>query len=437
MPTVGLYTLGCKVSQYETEAIAEAFAKAGYSVLPYESVCDVYVINTCTVTAESDRKSRQIIRRAKKTNPDAVVCVTGCYAQTSPDEVAEIAGVDIVTGTADKLSLVARATARLAARGAGEEPVEVAVGCLDGAAFESMTVTHAPRTRIYVKIEDGCECRCTYCAIPGARGNVRSKPREDVIREVEALAASGTREVVLTGIETASYGADFGDGYRLIDLVEELDRRGSITRIRFGSLTPELMTQNFVDRISALSAPVPHFHLSMQSGSDGVLRRMKRRYNRTQALEALARTRAAMPRVQFTTDLMVGFPGETEEEFEETLDFVRRARFLAAHVFAYSRRKNTPAATFPDQVPEDVKHERSAKLIALCREIGEEILSGIVVAGEPLSVIFETRDGDFFVGHSDTFTEVRVKTGKELHGELHKVRPLSHGDGVICGELTD
>ena len=437
MPTVGLYTLGCKVSQYETEAIAEAFAKAGYSVLPYESACDVYVINTCTVTAESDRKSRQIIRRAKKTNPDAVVCVTGCYAQSSPDEVAGMPDVDIVTGTADKLSLVSRATARLAARATGKRPVEIAVGCLDGAAFESMTVTHAPRTRIYVKIEDGCECRCTYCAIPGARGNVRSKPREDVIREVEALAAAGTREVVLTGIETASYGADFDDGYRLIDLVEELDRRGSVTRIRFGSLTPELMTQDFVDRISVLSAPVPHFHLSMQSGSDGVLRRMKRRYNRTQALAALARVRAAMPRVQFTTDLMVGFPGESEEEFEETLDFVRRARFLAAHVFAYSRRKNTPAATFPDQVPEDVKHERSAKLIALCREIGEEILSGIVAAGEPLSVIFETRDGDFFVGHSDTFTEVRVKIGRELHGELHNVRPVSHGDGVIFGELAD
>ena len=436
MPTVGLYTLGCKVSQYETEAIAEAFAKAGFTVLPYESVCDVYVINTCTVTAESDRKSRQIIRRAKKTNPDAVVCVTGCYAQTSPDEVAAVEGVDIVTGTADKLSLVTRAAACLAAC-AGGESTEIAVGSLAGAPFEKMTVTHAPRTRIYVKIEDGCECRCTYCAIPGARGDVRSKLPADVIAEVEALSAAGTREVVLTGIETASYGADFHDGYRLIDLVEELDGRGSVDRIRFGSLTPELMSEDFVSRMARLSSPVPHFHLSMQSGSDGVLRRMKRRYNRTQALAALARTRAAMPRVQFTTDLMVGFPGETEEEFSETLDFVQKARFLAVHVFAYSRRKNTPAATFPGQVPESVKHERSARLIALCREIGEEILSEIVSSGETLPVVFETRDGAFFTGHSDTFIEVRVPSVRDLHGELHTVRPTSHGDGILYGEIAD
>lgn len=434
MPTVGLYTLGCKVSQYETEAIAEAFAKAGFEVLSYESRCDVYVINTCTVTAESDRKSRQIIRRARKANPDAVVCVTGCYAQTSPDEVAAVEGVDIVIGTADKLSLVARAKARLDAK---TEAAEVSVSPLDGVPFENMCITGAPRTRVYVKIEDGCECRCTYCAIPNARGNVRSKRPEDVIAEVEALAKSGTREVVLTGIETASYGADFENGYRLIDLVEELDRRGSVGRIRFGSLTPELMTEDFVRRIARLSSPVPHFHLSMQSGSDGVLRRMKRRYNRTQALASLERTRAAMPRVHFTTDLMVGFPGESEEEFLETLDFVRRARFLSAHVFAYSRRKNTPAATYPDQVPEKVKHERSARLIALCREIGEELLSETVRAGEPLPVIFETREGDFFTGHSDTFTEVRVRTDRDLHGELRNVRPISHKNGILYGELID
>lgn len=434
MPTVGLYTLGCKVSQYETEAIAEAFAKEGFTVLPYESPCDVYVINTCTVTAESDRKSRQMIRRAKKANPDAVVCVTGCYAQTSPDEVAAVEGVDIVVGTADKLSLVARAKARLATRWEDASP-EVAVACLDGVPFEEMCITGAPRTRVYVKIEDGCECHCTYCAIPGARGKVRSKRPEDVIAEVEALAARGTREVVLTGIETASYGADFQDGYRLIDLVEELDRRGSVERIRFGSLTPEVMTEDFVRRIARLSSPVPHFHLSMQSGSDGVLRRMKRRYNRAQALAAMERVRVAMPRVHFTTDLMVGFPGESEEEFEETLDFARRARFLAAHVFAYSGRKNTPAATYPHQVPEAVKHERSARLIALCREIGEELLSETVQAGESLPVVFETRTGDFFTGHSDTFTEVRVRTEESLHGALRRVRPLSHKNGILYGEL--
>lgn len=434
MPTVGLYTLGCKVSQYETEAIAEAFERDGFTVLPYESVCDVYVINTCTVTAESDRKSRQVIRRARHRNPRAVLCVAGCYAQTSPDEVAAIEGVDVVVGTADKLSLVRRAKEKLAA---GKGKPDVFVSRLDGTVFEPMRITHAPRTRVYVKIEDGCECRCTYCAIPGARGEVRSKPPEAVIAEVEALSAAGTREIVLTGIETASYGADLADGYRLIDLVEALDRRGSVSRIRFGSLTPELMREDFVDRLARLSSPVPHFHLSVQSGSDGVLRRMKRRYSRTQALEAIARVRRAMPRVQFTADLMVGFPGETEEEFEETLDFVRRARFLHAHVFAYSPRKNTPAADFEGQIPEAVKRDRSARLIALCGRIGEEILDGIVAAQEPLPVLFETREGTDFVGHSDTFVEVRVKTGNDLHGMIVNLRPVRRIESTIYGEIIE
>ena len=439
MRTVGFYTLGCKVSQYETEAVAEAFVMAGYEVRPYESVCDAYVINTCTVTAESDRKCRQMIRRAIKTAPHAVVAVMGCYAQTSPREIAAIHGVDIVLGTQDKLSVVDCVTRRLQEQAdtEGHEPF-VSVGSLEGAAFEPMCVHSAPRTRAYVKIEDGCECRCAYCAIPAARGPVRSKAPEDVIREVEGLSARGSREIVLTGIETASYGVDFDTPYRLIDLLEELSHRGSCERIRLGSLTPELMREDFVSRIAALPQVAPHFHLSMQSGCDAVLRGMRRRYNTTMAKEALSRLRRVMPRVQFTTDLMVGFPGESEEDFLETLDFVRECRFLDVHVFAYSRRRGTPADTFDGQIPEGVKRERSARLIALKNEIREEILGELVERADMLSVIMETRTEDGYTAHSDTFVEVRVLTDvSDLVGEIRMVRPLRHADGILYATLAD
>ena len=432
MNTVGLYTLGCKVSQYETEAIAEAFEKEGFRVVPFEEAADVYVINTCTVTAESDRKCRQVIRRATGKRPRAVVMVVGCYAQTSSEEILKIDGVSYVSGTDGKLRLP-----RMARRLLSEEsrmPL-CETTSLEGAAFEPMCITRAPRTRAYVKIEDGCECRCTYCAIPGARGNVRSKSPDDVLAEVEGLVRGGTREVVLTGIETASYGADL-DGFRLIDLLEMLCEKSAVERIRLGSLTPEMMKEETVSRLGRLEKLVPHFHLSMQSGSDIVLRGMKRRYNTRMAREALARLRAAIPRVQFTTDIMVGFPGETEEAFAETYRFCEEARFLDMHVFAYSKRKNTPAALMAGQVDEAVKRERSAALIALRTHMREEILSSLAAKGESLSVLFETEEDGFYTGHSDAFVPVRVKTKEDLHGLLRRVRPIDVEDGILYGELT-
>ena len=371
-------TLGCKVSQYESSCIAEAFCKRGYELCSFDAMCDLYVINTCTVTAESDRKSRQMIRRAIKKNPNAIVAVCGCYSQVAAEEVAAIEGVGIVIGTKDKLALVELVEEAERRRALGDDSPLIRVDTLDGAEFERMCITRAPRTRAYVKIEDGCECRCTYCAIPGARGPVRSKAPEEVIAEVEGLYRSGTREVVLTGIETASYGVDFKNGYRLGDLLAELDARGSAQRIRLGSLTPELMSESFVEKIKALDILVPHFHLSMQSGSDGVLRRMKRRYNIQMAKDALARLRRAIDGVEFTTDLMVGFPGESEEEFEETLAFVKEARFLDIHVFAYSRRPGTPAECYDGQIDEQTKHERSRRLITLKNEIRDEILDALL-----------------------------------------------------------
>ncbi len=431
MNTVGLYTLGCKVSQYETEAITEAFEKEGFRVVPFEDGADVYVINTCTVTAESDRKCRQVIRRAIGKSPDALVMVVGCYAQTSSEDIMRIKGVSYVSGTDGKLRLPEKAKQLLNERSTA--PL-CETSSLDGASFEPMRITRAPRTRAYVKIEDGCECRCTYCAIPGARGNVRSKSPADVLSEVEGLASGGTREVVLTGIETASYGADL-DGFRLIDLLEMLDEKSSVERIRLGSLTPEMMKAETVERLGRLSKLVPHFHLSMQSGSDTVLRGMKRRYNVRMAKEALSRLRAAIPRVQFTTDIMVGFPGETDEAFAETYAFCEEARFLDMHVFAYSRRKNTPAALMDGQVEESVKRERSTALIALRNKMRGEVMASLVEDGHPLSVVFETEEDGYYTGHSDEFVPVRVEAGAALHGLLKRVSPLAVHEGIVYGKL--
>lgn len=431
MPTVGLYTLGCKVSQYETEAIGEAFERRGYTVRSFEERNDVYVINTCTVTAESDRKSRQIIRRAVRTNPGAVVLVTGCYSQRAPQEVAALPGVSAVIGTQDKLSLVDRAEAL---RAGGDCPRwEVAdVGQAD---FEPMCITRAPRTRAYVKIEDGCECRCTYCAISGARGRVRSKAPGDVIAEVEALARAGTREVVLTGIETGSYGVDFDAPYRLADLLVELDARASCERIRLGSLAPELIGAEFVSRVRSLTHLAPHFHLSMQSGSDAVLQRMRRRYSRARALENVARLREAIPGVTFTTDLMVGFPGESEEDFQATLSLVDEVRFLSCHVFAYSRRAGTPAADYPDQIPEGVKRERSERLIRHAQRVRDALLQEVVERGAPLSALFETEQDGVWSAHAPSFIELAVPSIEPLHGQVREVIPVSHRDGIVTARL--
>ena len=432
MRSVGLYTLGCKVSQYETEAIGEAFEKRGFKVMPFDTRCDAYVINTCTVTAESDRKSRQIIRRAISKNPEAVVAVVGCYSQRAPQDILGIDGVDIVIGTDKKLDVVGRVEFLL------DNPVKQQcsyVGSLDNVAFEPMTITKAPRTRAYVKIEDGCESKCTYCAISPARGRVRSKLPSDVINEVEALYKNGTREIVLTGIETGSYGKDFDFDYGLADLIVELDRRGSCERIRLGSLAPELIGKSFVDKVKSVKIFAPHFHLSIQSGSDNVLRGMKRRYSRKMALDNIEYIKKNIPNSYFTTDLMVGFPGESEEDFLDTVSFVKEVGFIDAHVFAYSKRAGTPAATYDGQIPENVKRERSARLISVKNEVREAILDGIVKSGETLSVILETYDGEFYTAHSEGFAEVKVMADSGLSGEMITVMPISHENGIIFAKL--
>ena len=432
MRSVGLYTLGCKVSQYETEAIGEAFEARGFRVLPFGERCDAYVINTCTVTAESDRKSRQIVRRALKANLDAVVAVIGCYSQRAPKELLKIDGVKVVIGTDKKLDVVERVEFYL------NNPTEKAasyVTDLENVGFEPMCITKAPRTRAYVKIEDGCESKCTYCAISPARGRVRSKLPSDVIAEVEGLYRSGTREIVLTGIETGSYGKDFDFDYDLADLIVELEKRGSCERIRLGSLAPELIGKSFVDKVKGCKILAPHFHLSIQSGSDAVLRGMKRRYSRAMALNNIRYIKENIEGAQFTTDLMVGFPGETEEDFLDTVSFAREAGFIDAHVFAYSRREGTPAASYDGQIPEDVKKERSRRLIEAKNAVRDAVLETIVGEGRALSVVLETYSDGRYSAHSEGFAEVSVEAPAGLQGDMVDIIPVSHKDGVIIGKL--
>ncbi len=426
-PTAGIYTLGCKVNQYESEAIAERLCESGFLVLPPREICDVYIINTCTVTAESDRKARQFIRRAIHQNPSAYILVTGCFSQIAPKTVAAIPGVDYVCGNAEKQSVVQAALDLIQKGNKNASPI-LQNAAPDAFGFEAMCIRRFDRTRAYLKIEDGCESRCAYCIIPTARGKIRSKKPEDVVAEVSALVAGGCREVVLTGIETASWGKDL-NGWTLADLLERVDAIPGIGRVRLGSLDPGLIRPAFVERIAKLRSLTPHFHLSVQSGSSSVLARMKRKYNAQMALDGMELLRHAIPEVQFTTDIIVGFPQESEEEFAQTLDFVRKARFLMIHIFPYSRRKGTLADTMPGQVSEAIKHEREKRLLQLQTEIRRSILDEMI--GKDVEVLFETNENGTWTGHSPDFLEVVCQSAEPLHGEIRTVQ-INGNDGERC-----
>lgn len=429
-PAFSILTLGCKVNQYESEAILEALTEAGFRYCPSDCACDLYIINTCTVTAESDRKARQLIRRLIAGNPAAFILVTGCSAQSRTARIASIPGVDAIVGNREKLRIVEIAR-RLMADGVKRNTPIIEVPTLEGAAFESMSIARFGRTRAYVKIEDGCESHCAYCAIPAARGPIRSKPLTDILTEVTALTLGGCREIVLTGIETGAWGRDLGD-MRLQNLLCEIDRIPNIGRIRLGSLDPTVMTPDFVEKIAGLKSLAPHFHLSMQSGCSATLARMRRKYNAGQAEAAMARVRAALPQVQFTTDMIVGFPGETEEEFAESADFARRAEFLHIHVFPYSKREGTPAAVMKNPVPDAVKHERVATLSRISRESCAAILDRVLACPDAtLTVLPETAEEGGFTGHTPDFLEVRVETDCPRPKTEISVRPVRREDEVL------
>lgn len=427
--TVGILTLGCKVNQYESEAISEALESRGFEIRSSSEKCDAYVINTCTVTAESDRKARQMIRRVMSKDQNAYILVTGCYSQISPDEVASIRGVDYICGNSNKMSIVYK-LCELIENGKKEAP-EICVPSISNAPFECMSIKKFERTRAYVKIEDGCESKCTYCTIPSARGPIRSKPFENVINEVRELVAGGCYEVVLTGIETGSYGDDLEDGKDLASLLCEIDKIKGIGRVRLGSLDPTVIKPDFVEKIKELKSLAPHFHLSLQSGSDRVLAQMKRKYNSEQAMRSIQRLRDAIPNAKFTTDIIVGFPGESAEDFQASCDFARRAEFLMIHAFPYSKRRGTPAAEMKNQLSEEVKKERVRVLTEIGKEIRRGILDKKVSNDAVVDVLFETYTDGYVYGHTADFLEVKVKNDVKMHSMLAQVKLVSH-DGNIC-----
>lgn len=431
--TVSILTLGCRVNQYESDAIGEQLVRMGFTVLPAGEKADIAIINTCTVTAESDRKSRQMIRRAA--GMGSAVVVAGCFSQVSGAQAAEIPGVAYVCGNGEKSGIpeVVKALAE------GRSVEKLAVTDVQAAAYDSLSRHIPKRFRSFIKIEDGCENRCAYCIIPAARGKVRSRDRESILREICALTAAGSPEIILTGIETASYGMDLhGDGRQrygmaLADLLTDADVLPGVERISLGSLEPTVMSQEFVARLAALHHLLPHFHLSIQSGSSSVLARMRRRYNAKQALEAIRRLREAIPGVTFSADVIVGFPGETEEEAEETLAFIKEARFLHLHLFPYSIRTGTEAAAMPDQIPEPVKKERLKRMEDVQAALRLEMLEDYVEAHrtEPVYVLVEQQKNGIANGHTEHYVETDIPTEEDLNGKIVPVL-LDGTDGIIC-----
>ncbi len=437
-PTAAVITLGCKVNQYESEVIAERLKQEGFRIVSAGEHADVTIVNTCTVTAESDRKGCQMIRRA--VSGGSAVLVTGCMAQTQPERVAAIPGVRYVCGSRNKLSCVDMAQKLIGETVTDDTVLSPVVAVYDTACMkpEPMSLSHSgmERTRAYIKIEDGCENRCTYCAIPRARGDVASKPSADVIAEVGVLLANGYHEIVLTGIEIASYGKDSPENRTLIDLLEALERAypDADVRYRLGSLEPTYMKPDVVHRMASLPHLAHHFHLSLQSGADHVLREMKRKYNMDTVRRILADIRAAMPDVMFTTDIMAGFPGETEEDHAETMAFAKEAQLLHIHVFPYSRRKNTPADTYPNQLPNEEKNRRANELIALQRDIEASVYRRAGDAGGEVLFLAETEEDGVTVGHTANFMEVRVITPEKPVRCLRRVRITGAKETYLTAE---
>ena len=425
---IALYTLGCKVNQYETQAMEQELTTQGHELVAFEEPADAYIINTCSVTAVSDKKSRQMIRRAKKMNPHAIVAACGCYAQTHTDEVAAL-GIDLVGGTGQRMEFLRQLLAA-----AEEKRQRVLVDdALHRHEFEVLPAGgQMSRTRAMLKVEDGCRNFCSYCISPFARGPVRSLPVAEAVRQTEQLAAEGYREVVLTGIEISSWGQDLSGEQSLVDLLEAVSEAAGDMRLRLGSLEPRTITEDFCRRASRLKNLCPHFHLSLQSGCDETLRRMNRRYDTARYLESVALLRAYFSGVAVTTDLITGFPGETEEEFEKTLAFLRRCAFAQIHVFPYSIRPGTRAAAM-EQVPKSVKEARAARAGQVAAELHEKYLRSCV--GQIFPVLFEQAGEDgCFVGHAPNYMEVAA-AGENLHNCLRSVRITGVDGSVLKGEI--
>ena len=411
------YTLGCKVNQYETQAMQQMLLSHGHTLGEFDEPCDGYIVNSCTVTAVSDKKTRNAIRRAQKLNPDAAVGVCGCYAQSAPDEVRAL-GVDVMVGTADREAFVLQMEQAAPDKKNHAHWEKVAQSNLPRE-FEQLPAGGlAARTRALLKIEDGCNNFCTYCIIPYARGPVRSLPMERAVEQARGLAAEGYREIVVTGIEIASWGWDFRAGSRLPALVRALCGAVPELRIRLGSLEPRIVDEDFCRTLSCLKNLCPQFHLSMQSGCDTVLKRMRRKYDTARYLQSAQLLKEAFPDCALTTDMIVGFPGETEEEFQQSLEFLPRCGFAHMHIFPYSRREGTPAAAMPDQVPKQVKAERAAGAAAAAEEL--RLRYNTAMLGTVAEVLFEQTEDGLFTGHAPNGVKVYAE-GEALRNELRRV----------------
>ncbi len=428
MKKAALHNLGCKVNAYETEAMQHLLEEAGYEIVPFTQKADVYVINTCSVTNMADRKSRQMLHKAKKNNPDSIVVAAGCYVQTSEKEVLNDLSVDIVIGNDRKHDLV-RLLEEYSLDSVNDTVDDINDGKHD---FEELFIDQTKEhTRAFIKVQDGCNQFCSYCIIPYARGRVRSRRFENVIAEVERLAANGFKEVVLTGIHLSSYGVDFEEATGLLELIQAVNAVKGIERIRLGSLEPKIVTEYFASELSKLDKICPHFHLSLQSGCDATLKRMNRKYTTKEYERGCELLRKYFVHPTITTDVIVGFPGETEEEFEQTKAYLEHIHFYEMHIFKYSKRKGTRAAVMPDQIDEQIKAARSEKLIALGHDMSKEFRKFYI--GKNEEVLFEEKavigDKEYFVGYTKEYVKVAKETAENLENQIVS--------GRISGMLTD
>ena len=425
------HTLGCKVNQYETQAMEELLLAKGHTLVPFEEKADVYIINSCTVTAVSDKKSRQAVRQARRRAPEAVVALCGCYPQVSPEEAARL-DADLIGGSGDRQGFL-----NLLESMAGRKEKTVAVdNALRRWAFEALPAGGLEgRTRAMLKAEDGCTNFCAYCIIPYARGPVRSLPLDQAEEEAKRLAAAGYRELVLTGIELSSYGRDLPGRPSPAELIERVCRAAPQLRVRLGSLEPRTVTEEFCQRLKALPNLCPHFHLSLQSGCDATLARMKRKYDTARFYESAELLRAHFDNPGITTDLIVGFPGETEEEFSQTLAFIKKCAFSQMHIFPYSRRQGTPAAAMPDQLSNAVKADRAHRAAEVAGALRRSWLTGWI--GKTVEVLFEEEKEGFWRGYTPQYVEVTVTSEETLHNTLRRVKLTAAGEDKIFGTLVE
>ncbi|MBO0993990.1 tRNA (N(6)-L-threonylcarbamoyladenosine(37)-C(2))-methylthiotransferase MtaB [Bacillus sp. SD088] len=441
MSSVAFHTLGCKVNHYETEAIWQLFQKQGYERVDFENSSDVYVINTCTVTNTGDKKSRQVIRRAIRKNPDAVICVTGCYAQTSPAEIMAIPGVDVVVGTQDRIKMLEYIEQYKQER----QPINGVGNIMKNRVYEELDVpSFTDRTRASLKIQEGCNNFCTFCIIPWARGLMRSRDPQEVIRQAQQLVDAGYKEIVLTGIHTGGYGEDLKD-YNLAALLRDLESQvKGLKRLRISSIEASQLTDEVIEVMENSKIVVRHLHIPLQSGSDTVLKRMRRKYTMAFYAERLERLKKALPGLAVTSDVIVGFPGETEEEFQETYDFIKKHKFSELHVFPYSMRTGTPAARMTDQIDEDVKNNRVHRLISLSDQLAKEYASRFenevleIIPEEPYK---EDPESGLYEGYTDNYMKVVFPGTKDMIGKLIRVKITKAGypynEGKFVREMDE